>query len=563
MKQLSLLGNICAGLLFTAVVQAQVPPFHSPVEIPFLLAGNFGEPRPNHFHCGIDVKTQGVENKRILAVGDGYVSRMTSGLFGFGNALYITHPNGYTSVYCHLNNFVPALQKILRKRQYEEETERVDVKLPPGVYPVKAGDWIAYSGNTGASTAPHLHLELYRTADSALVDPLPFFRHLLKDDMKPSAHGVKIYPYAGEGMVNGSGKPSAFSVKGNGISGTVKAWGKIGVAIWADDYMNGTYNKFGVYKTVLRVDGREVFRSRVDEYMPDENPMVNSWGDYSHYRKTRNWYMKSFIEPGNTLKMLRADGNCGWVDICEERDYTFEYTLEDLCGNARVYRFKVRGERGDKCLFVLAEQEAERRASGTLLKQDRSHVLQQPGMELRIPKGALAKDEVLHLKVRDKEDGISNLFVLHDEPVPLLRKATLLLRPRVGMDDPQKCYIESTRGYVGGDYCDGWYSAQIRDLGETYALAVDTVPPVCRLQTVLKGRRVNAIHYAVTDKGSGVKTVKAYIDGVFVLFTSRRGIWTCKLKDTPVKPTNKRRKLVVRVTDRCGNEKVDEQCFIY
>lgn len=129
--------------------QTQDIKFHSPVEIPFLLAGNFGEPRPNHFHCGIDVKTQGVENKKILAVCDGYVARMTSGLYGFGNALYVVHPNGYMSVYCHLNDFVPELQKILRERQYAEESERVDVKLPPGVFPVKAGQWIAYSGNTG------------------------------------------------------------------------------------------------------------------------------------------------------------------------------------------------------------------------------------------------------------------------------------------------------------------------------------------------------------------------------------------------------------------------------
>lgn len=544
-------------------VLAQVRPFHSPVEIPFLLAGNFGEPRPNHFHCGIDVKTQGVENKRVLSVADGYVSRMTSGLFGFGNALYVTHPDGYVSVYCHLNDFAPALQEILRKRQYEEESERVDVKLPPGVCPVKAGDWIAYSGNTGASMAPHLHLELHRLSDSALVDPLPFFLHLLKDDMRPLAHGVKIYPRAGEGIVNGGSLPVACPVKGNGIGGTVKAWGKVGAAIWADDYMNGTYNKFGVHKIVLRVDGREVFRSEIDEYMPDENPMVNSWGDYPHYRKTRNWYLKSFIEPGNKLKMLHADSHAGWVDICEERDYDFEYVLEDLSGNASTYRFKIRGERDDFKLAACAEREAERRASGYWLYHDRSHTIQQPGMELRIPKGALATDEVLTMQVKSKEDGVSNLFVLHDEYTPLLRRATLWLKPRIPVDAPRKCYIESTRGYVGGVYKDGWYSAQIRDLGETYALAVDTVPPVCRLQTALNGRRASTIRYSVTDKGSGVESFKAYVDGVFVLFTSQRGVWTCKLKDTPLKPENKRRKLVVKVTDRCGNEVNDEQDFIY
>lgn len=543
--------------------QAQDTRFHSPVEIPFLLAGNFGEPRPNHFHCGIDVKTQGVENKKILAVCDGYVARMTSGLYGFGNALYVVHPNGYMSVYCHLNDFVLELQKLIRDRQYEEESEVVDVKLPPGVFPVKAGQWIAYSGNTGASSAPHLHLELHRVADSALVDPLPFFLHLLKDDTKPSAHGIKVYPRPGEGMVNDGGRPVVFPVSENGIKGTVKAWGKIGMAIWADDYMNGTYNKFGIYRITLRVDGREVFRSEMNEYMPEDNPMVNSWGDYPHYRKTRNWYLKAFIEPGNKLGVLRADENAGWVDICEERDYAFEYMLEDLCGNVRTYRFKVRGARNEGRLAALAEQEAARRTGGYWLRQDRSHVIQQPGMELRIPKGALATDEVLGMQVEAQEDGISSRFVLHDEHTPLLRRATLLLKPRVPVDDSRKCYIESTRGYVGGEYRDGWYSARIRDLGEAYALAVDTVAPVCRLQTALKGKRAGVIRYAVSDKGSGVKRFRAYVDGAFVLFTSSRGVWTCRLKDTPLKAEHKKRRLTVKVEDRCGNETVDEQDFIY
>lgn len=550
-------------MLCVQPAQTQDIKFHSPVEIPFLLAGNFGEPRPNHFHCGIDVKTQGVENKKILAVCDGYVARMTSGLYGFGNALYVVHPNGYMSVYCHLNDFVPELQKILRERQYAEESERVDVKLPPGVFPVKAGQWMAYSGNTGASSAPHLHLELHRVADSALVDPLPFFLHLFKDDMKPSAHGVKVYPRSGEGVVNGAVRPVVFPVSDGGIKGTVKAWGKIGTAIWADDYMNGTYNKFGVHRIVLRVDGREVFRSEMDEYLPDDNPMVNSWGDYPHYRKTRNWYLKSFVEPGNRLRLLRADEHAGWVDICEERDYAFEYVLEDLCGNVRTCRFKVRGERNEEGLAVSAEREAARRASGSWLRQDRSHVVQRPGMELRIPKGALATDEVLDVQVKVRDDAVSGLFVFHDEYTPLLRKATLQLKPRVPLENPRKCYIESTRGYVGGAYEDGWYSAQIRDLGETYALAVDTVAPVCRLQTALNGKCAGTIRYAVSDKGSGVQCFKAYVDGTFVLFTSSRGVWTCRLKDTPLKPENKRRKLTVRVADRCGNETIDEQEFIY
>lgn len=290
---------------------AQDERFHSPVDIPFLMSGSFGEPRPNHFHCGIDVKTQGVVGKRVLSVCDGYVSRLTVGYDGFGNALYVTHPNGLVSVYCHLDEFVPALQEIVRSRQYEMEKERVDVVLQPGEFPVKAGQLVAYSGNTGASLAPHLHLELHRASDGALVDPLPYFRHLLTDDMSPVVHGVKLYACPGQGWIDTGRSSKTFTVTADASARVVRAWGRVGAAVWADDLMNNTQNKFGIRRITLKVDGRQVFQSLMDEFMPDENPLVNSWGDYPHYRKTKHWYLKSFVEPGNTLCFLSADENRG------------------------------------------------------------------------------------------------------------------------------------------------------------------------------------------------------------------------------------------------------------
>lgn len=207
---------------------AQDERFHSPVDIPFLMSGSFGELRPNHFHCGIDVKTQGVVGKRVLSVCDGYVSRLTVGYDGFGNALYVTHPNGLVSVYCHLDEFVPALQEIVRSRQYEMETERVDVVLQPGEFPVKAGQLVAYSGNTGASLAPHLHLELHRASDGALVDPLPYFRHLLTDDMSPVVHGVKLYACPGQGWIDTGRSSKTFTVTADASARVVRAWGACG-----------------------------------------------------------------------------------------------------------------------------------------------------------------------------------------------------------------------------------------------------------------------------------------------------------------------------------------------
>lgn len=563
MKSLKSIKMTVVGCFFSGMLFAQVPPFHSPVEIPFRMSGNFGEPRPNHFHCGIDVKTQGVVNKRILAVYDGYVSRMTVGLDGFGNALYITHPNGLVSVYCHLNSFVPELQKMVRSQQYNKESEQVDVRLSPDEYPVKAGEWVAYSGNTGASLAPHLHLELHRASDGALIDPLPYFKHLAEDQIPPRAHGIRIYPCPGEGVVERHGDPVDILSSDQGKTKTVKAWGRVGFAICADDYMDNTRNKFGIYRITLRVDGNQVFRSELAEYMPYENPMVNSWGDYACYRNTGRWYLKSFADPGNSLSMLDTDDQRGWVNIDEERIFNFEYTLEDLMGNTRKYSFRVQGMRMDRELNELAGREEQWRRDGYILMWNKANVVQAPRMELRIPKGALVKDEPVRVTLKDNEEGLSDLYTLHDNHVPLMQRAVLMISPKSAVKDSSKCYIESTQGYVGGKYENGWYTARIRDLGETYGLTEDIEAPSVSPIGDWSGRKATLIRYRIKDGGSGVKSWKAYADGQFVLFTRDRNVWTCRLEETPLLPENKRRILEFIVTDRCGNKTTDKRMFIY
>lgn len=565
MKNLRWYILMAGWILIRPGLTAQNLSWHSPVEIPFLLSGSFGEPRPNHFHCGIDVKTQGAVNKKVLAVADGYVSRMTVGKNGFGNALYVTHPNGLVSVYCHLNDFVPALHKLLREQQYKEQTDEIDIRLKPGVFPVKAGMWIAYSGNTGASLAPHLHLEFQRPLEGGmfeLVDPLPYFSGLIKDDFRPKVHGIKLYALRGQGVINGVGGSIVFSPKAGG-GNACRAWGKIGAAVWADDYMNGTGNKFGVFRIILNVDGKTVFRSELDQFRYDENPMVNAWGDYAHYRKTRNWYLKSFVEPGNKLDFITTGADKGWVDINEERPYQFEYILEDLKGNKTVTRFTVQGKRYDEALERERAKEEERRNDPDFMTADQSHVIQRPGMELRIPLGALACDEKLTIEIKSKDDCVSNTYRFSDEEIPLLKRATLMISPRIPSADPLKYYIASSKGYVGNKYENGWYMAEIRDLTETYEIMKDTISPVVSAVGSWTGRRASVLKVRANDRHTGVKRLKAMADGVFILFVRDGDVWTCKLKETPLVQEGKTHDLVIEVEDRCGNKSVYRQKFIY
>ena len=326
----------------------------SPVDYDIILAGNFGEPRPWHFHGGIDVKTGNVEGKDIFSVADGYVSRLTVNMYGFGNAIYVSHPDGNTSVYCHLKRFADQYEAVLNRTGSKDT---LSLYFPETQFPVRAGDLIAISGNTGHSTGPHLHLEIHDTKTWAMRDPLAFLAHVIADTVAPQAHSFMAVPVEGEGVFNGGSSKQTF---GFGQPDTKKqrttwsidrgftAWGRVGFAVWADDYSELTYNHYGIRHTRLLVDGREVFRADVDSIPISCQPEVNRWGDYDHWRRTRIWYMKSYREEGMRLPVLHTDVNDGYVHFTEERPYHLTYILQDYYGNEARYEFTVHGVRDSR-----------------------------------------------------------------------------------------------------------------------------------------------------------------------------------------------------------------------
>jgi len=323
----------------------------SPVDYEMVLAGNFGEPRPYHFHGGIDVKTGNVQGKNIYAIAVGYVSRLTVNKYGFGNAIYVCHPDGKTSVYCHLKHFDEKYEKLITRTGRKDT---LDVRLKPGKYKVNAGELIAISGNTGNSTGPHLHLELHDTRTWAMLDPLEKLAPFIADSVAPQAHAFMAVPMPGEGVFNGGGSKQNFGfgqpeVKKRNTTWTLTreftAWGRVGFALWADDYCEATYNHYGVRRTQLLVDGREVFRSEVDSIPISCQAEVNLWGDYHHWRRSHVWYMKSYREKGIRLPILHTGVDRGIVHFKEERPYQLVYILTDFNGNQSRYEFTVQGRK--------------------------------------------------------------------------------------------------------------------------------------------------------------------------------------------------------------------------
>ena len=548
--------NIILSIMLAANVL-----FGSPVNYPISLAGNFGEPRPNHFHGGVDVKTDGVEGKAIFSIGDGYVSHVSVGYDGFGNAVYVHHPEGYTSVYCHLKTFTPAIKAMVRKWQYVNKQSTGDIWFKPTDLPVAKGQLIAISGNSGASEAPHLHLELHETRSGDMLDPLDFIGQHVKDALAPMAHGFMAYPVSGEGVFNNNPGKSSHSFSSHNLSNKFTAWGKVGFGIWANDYMEITYNRYGVKKTELLVDGKSVFKSNVNRIPYEKTVQVNAWGDHEHFLRYNVWYMHSFLYPGMGLQMLSADKNKGIVNFNQERDYHIEYVLTDFKGNTSRYTFTVTGQ---KRAFVPQRQASTLRS----VYWNRPYAMQTDGVQLLIRPNSVANAITLTPTISCKDDALSNSCTFTNSAQRLFRPARISLKLTKKVKDTSKLYI-SGRGYVtrylGGTYEKGWVTANMRDLHLQYSIEYDDEPPIVSPVGQGNWNATKTIKLGLTDAKSGVDTYQGYIDGQFVLFEDvPLSPWVaCKLAETPIKRTGKQRRLTFFATDNQGNKRRFETDILY
>lgn len=536
-----------------------------PMHIPLLMSGNFGELRKNHFHSGIDLKTQGTTGKRVYSIDEGYISRISVSPYGYGKAVYIDHPGGITTVYGHLNRFTHRLDSLVKARQYEAESFRVDLSFAPNELPVKRGELIAFSGNTGSSGGPHLHFEIRDTRTEEPLNPLSCFRHLIKDSRKPGIKSLMIYPIAG--AVNGSSEKKRIpvNVRENGtpyIADVPTAWGEIALGLKAYDYMDGTTNIYGLYSLELRVDSQEIFSFRADRFSFDESRYLNSLIDYEEYAAHRSFFIKTYIEPGNRLRMYTTpEKRSGTFTIDEERDYRCVLTLRDIYHNTTTLRFTVRGKKQ----AIPAPASAENR-----LSWKQSHTIREKDMQLDLPEGALYDDLAFRYeRIPRKKDSpyLSDIHSVHDPGTPLHLYSTLAIRiTEDTLANKNQYYlvkIDKEETPVGGTYKDGIYTARIREFGK-YAIRADRRSPAVVAVEPAKWIKNGTIRYRIGDDESGIGSFRGEIDGKYVLFEQdgKSSVISYRI-DKERLTRGKKHDLKLTVTDWCGNEKEVRTAFTW
>ncbi|MDR1644871.1 MAG: M23 family metallopeptidase [Tannerellaceae bacterium] len=546
---------LCFSLLLCLTVRnLRAQEWRNPFDFPILLSGNFGELRSDHFHAGIDFKTQNVEGKPVRAVQDGYISRLVISPWGYGHALYINHPNGATTVYGHLQQFAAHITAHVKEQQYAHESFSIDLTFPPEQFPVRKGQTIALAGNTGSSAGPHLHFEIRNTGTGMLYDPLEYYKDRVKDTRPPRIEGFMAYPVEGKGVINGSNRKAEIRPNER-----IEAWGEITFAVKAYDYMDGVPNIYGVRRIAMAIDTQVVFSSHIDCFSPAETRYLNSFIDYEAWKTQRSFYMKTSVDPGNRLSFVQHI-NRGVLHINEERIYRISFRLRDLYGNLTQHTLLVQGRKQD----IPAP-----RTEGEYFHWKSENRFGAKGIRLTIPAGNLYDDFYFCYNMLTSATLPESIHVLHDRPVPLHDKALLSLRLPVNpanADDIHTYGIVRLQGkkaiWIGGNHRDGWIDTNIRELG-SYAIMQDIQPPVITPVNPATWTGNRRITLRISDNLSGVQDYRGEIDGQFVLFEfdGKKGLVSYRFD--PARLAQGSHKLRFTLTDACGNRSEYNHTFIW
>lgn len=536
--------------------------FRSPVDYPITLSGAFGELRRNHFHSGIDIRTGGVQGKPIYAIADGYVSRVNVSPVGFGKALYLVHPNGYTSVYGHLKSYAGTIAEWVKAQQYERESFAIDLEVTPGRLKVKKGDIVAYSGNSGSSGGPHIHFEIRDTQNQEIIDPLDF-GFVKPDGVPPGISAVRIYPMDEHAMVNNSAASLTLAVAGSAGSyrlqkaDTPRVSGNVIFAVETSDHPAGGL-KTGVHIITLKVDGNLIFSQDIDRFAFSETRYANSLMDYPAFIRQKRKFQRSYVAPNNRLRIYRDVVNNGVVHFSSAGLHQVQYEVTDAFGNRSVLSFFVRSHppapSGRQDVVIRCED--SRRFTYT---SDNRFVM--PDLKLEIPGEALYADLCFKYETSPRRPNTySAVHHLHDPLTPLHTWCRLAIRPD---DLPEalksKAVIVSIdpsgrMSSAGGTWEQGWLTTRIREFS-AFAVATDSEKPVIKPVNVFHNKNVkkqSTIQVRISDNLAGIKTYKGTLNGRWILmdYDEKNRLLTYRFDDRMKAGRNV---FILTVTDGVGN----------
>ena len=536
--------------------------FRLPLDIPMELSGCFGELRPNHFHSGFDIKTNKQVGLNIYAVADGYVSRIKISTYGYGKAIYVTHPNGFTSLYGHLSSGFGNIEKFIKKNQYEQKSYEIELFLQPEDLPVKKGEVIALSGNTGGSGGPHLHFEFRDSKNDNIINPMLFgFDKYLKDSKKPSVTTILAYPIDENSVINESNKPVTLNIvmqkDGSFMTQKIMASGKIGFGISAFDNFDDSFNKYGIYKASISTNEKSIFEYTFDSFAFEEFRYINALIDYPRSKAINQKVQQLFMKNPYPLKIIKTDNYNGITEITNSNmTRLFKIAVSDYENNTTEIIVPV--DYSD----LKAKNIEPIKKSKYFIKGNNENIFALENVEILFPENSFYNDFFMDLKVKN------DTVFLHNESVPVHSNFTLSIDSKkyseaeiskifIGKLSNKKIeYVNTTRkGTV--------FTAKNRELG-VYCLAKDSVAPkivaLKPMQDCDLSKEKN-IQFKISDDLSGIKSFNGYINNNWVLLEYEYKLKRLTYNLSDLKLINGKNNFKLEVTDNVGNSSIFETSF--
>lgn len=557
----SVFARILCLCCFTSFAQTDVPQdyFDDPLDVGLVLSGTFGELRSNHFHSGLDIKTQQREGLPIYASAEGYVSRINISHYGYGKALYIQHPNGYTTVYGHLQKLSPEIEAYIKERQYQRESYEIEVFPSAEELRVEKGELIAYSGNTGGSGGPHLHFEI-RDGQQRPMNPM-LFGIELKDSRAPIVNSVFVYPVGEEAHVNNSTARQKLNLipqsDGSYTAQKIDACGTIGFGVSTVDQLDMAPNRNGVYRIESTVNGDKIFQANFEKFSFAETRHLNQLIDYEYYSRYRSRIQKLFVEPNNPLSIYSNVANRGYVNVQNSLSYNYKIRITDFAGNERIVRIPIEG----KMPKNMAPK--EEKITDYFVQAEQATAFESNGIDVYIPKGSLYQDTYLDVSFEDEK------VQLHQDDTPIHSNITIGFDvSKYKPEDREQMFIARLSSYGNPIYSTTYkegdrFTTKTRTFG-TYTLSRDTNPPRVVPVNFSNGQWISNnkdLKVTISDDLSGIKEFRATVNGKFILmeYEYKKNLLTHDFSDGIVTDTENHLKIVV--TDNVGNTTTFESTF--